>query len=243
MNKITMAAVDAVEIKRTIRADQELRAVRALEVDEDTAEVRLIYFYDTPDLNLFKAGVILRAKLVKDGADDSTVKFRRVEAASIPKDWLRLKGFKLEADWVGDDEVCSASLTEPQQRGEIDKVAKGSRAIAKLFSNDQERFLSELCKWPLDFEELRVMGPIRTLRWKSKHETFPHVLTLEEWRLPDGEELIEVSIKTPENEARQAQMEFDTYLRERGLDPEGAQKTKTRTALEYFARIIKEAQS
>jgi len=241
MNKITMAAVDAVEIKRTIRPDQELRAVRAMEVDEDTADVRLIYFYDTPDLDLFKAGVVLRARLVKGDADDSTVKFRPVEAVSISKDWRRLKGFKLEADWVGDHAVCSASLTELQQRGEIDKVAKGSRAIGKLFSNDQERFLSELCRSPLDFGELRVMGPIRGLRWKSKHETFPHELTLEEWRLPHGEDLVEVSIKTPANEAHQARKEFDTHLRELGLDPEGAQNTKTRTALEYFARIFKEA--
>jgi hypothetical protein len=243
MNQITMAAMDAVEIRRTIRPDQELRAVRAMEVDEDTADVRLIYFYDTPDLDLFKAGVVLRARLIKGDADDSTVKFRPVEAASVPRDWQRLKGFKLEADWVSDHVVCSASLTGRQQRGEIDEVAKGSRAIGKLFSSDQERFLSEFYKGPLDFGELRVMGPIRVLRWKPKHETFPHELTLEEWRLPNGEELVEVSIKTPANEAHQARTEFDTHLRELGLDPEGAQGTKTRTALEYFTRIFREAQS
>ena len=84
MNKITMAAMDAVEIKLTIRPDQELRG-RALELNEDTADVRLIYFYDTPDLDLFNAGVVLRARLVKDDADDSTVKFRPVEASKISK--------------------------------------------------------------------------------------------------------------------------------------------------------------
>ena len=110
-----------------------------------------------------------------------------------------MKGFKLEADCVGDHVVCSASLTAPQHRDEIDKVAKGKRAIDKLFSNDQERFLSEFYKGPVDFEELRVMGRIRVLRWKLKHENFPHELTLEEWRLPDGEELVEVSIKTSPN--------------------------------------------
>jgi hypothetical protein len=153
MNQITMAAMDAVEIKRMIRPDQELRAVRAMEVDEDTADVRLIYFYDTPDLDLFKAGAILRARLLKGDADDSTVKFSPVEAASIPRDWQRLKGFKLDVDWVGDHMICSASLTVRQQRGEIDEVAKGSRAIGKLFSNDQERFLSEFYKGPLAYPD------------------------------------------------------------------------------------------
>ena len=236
-------AINAVEIKVTIRADQELRAEREMEVDEDTADVRLIYFYDTPDLNLFNAGVVMRARLVKGDADDSTVKFRPVEPASIPRDWQRWKGFKLEADWVGDRVVCSASLTDLQQRDEIDEVAKGKRAIGKLFSSDQERFLREFHKGPVGFGKLRVMGPIRVLRWKPKHETFPHELTLEEWRLPSGEELVEVSIKAPPNEALQARKEFETHLRELGLDPEGAQDTKTRTALEYFASILKEAES
>jgi len=41
------------------------------------------------------------------------------------------------------------------------------------------------------------MGPIRVLRWKLRHKKFPHELTLDEWRLPNGEDLIEVSIKVP----------------------------------------------
>jgi hypothetical protein len=45
------------------------------------------------------------------------------------------------------------------------------------------------------------------------------------------------------NEARQARKEFETHLRELGLDPEGTQDTKTRTALEHFAAILKEAGS
>ena len=46
---------------------------------------RLIYFYDTPDLDLFNAGVVMRARLVKGDADNSTVKFRPVEAAVRPR--------------------------------------------------------------------------------------------------------------------------------------------------------------
>jgi hypothetical protein len=238
MNTTAITAMDAVEIKVTIRPDQELRAERAMEVNEDNAEARLVYFYDTPDLKLFKAGVVLRARLVKGDADDSTVKFRPVDAASVSDDWKRLKDFKLEADWVGDRVVCSVSLTALQKRDEIDEVAKGKRAIGKLFTSEQERFLNEFNNNPVKFGELHVLGPIRVLRWKPKHETFPHELTLEEWRLPNGDELVEVSIKAPPGEADKAHKDFDTHLRNMGLDPQGAQETKTRTALEYFAREI-----
>lgn len=239
----SLAAVDAVEIKVTIRPDQELRAERAMQFDEDAAEIRHVYFYDTPDLDLLEAGIALRARLVQGDADDSTVKIRPVDTATTSKDWQRLEGFKLEADWVGDRMICSASLTETQHRDEIDEVAKGKRAIDKLFSKQQERFLSEFQNGPVDFGKLRVMGPVRVLRWKLTHRTFPHELTVEEWRLLNGEDLVEVSIKVPPDKAAQAREAFEKHLLELGLDPQGAQETKTRTALEYFAKVCKEAES
>lgn len=233
------AGMDAVEIKVTIRPDQELRAERALQVDEDTADIRLIYFYDTADLDLFNAGTVLRARLVKGDDDDSTVKFRPAPDADALAQWQDLDGFKLEADCVGEKVVCSASLTHVQQRDEIDEVADGKRSIEKLFCGEQERFLEQFAKAPIDFARLCIMGPIRVLRWKVEHKDFPHELTVEEWRLPDGDDLVEVSIKVAPDEAPEAQKAFERHLTGLKLDPKGAQETKTRTALEYFAKICR----
>jgi hypothetical protein len=234
-----MAGVAGVEIKVTLRPDEELRGIRALELNEDSAEIRVIYFYDTPDLILFNAGVLLRARLVKGENDDSTVKIRPVDPAKVPQDWTELPGFKLEVDSTGDRIVCSASLTKVQKRDEIAEVAKGSRPIHELYSSDQERFLSQFYPHPVDFGKLRVLGPIRVLRWTTKHKRFEHELTSEEWRLPDGEDLLEVSIKVQPDEAATARVVFETHLRDRGLDPAGAQESKTRTALERLARTLK----
>jgi hypothetical protein len=237
------AGMDAVEIKVTIRPDQELRAERTMQVNEDTADVRLIYFYDTPDLDLFKAGIALRARLVKGDDDDSTVKFRSDKVTRVAPHWQRDEGFKLEADWVGDRAVFSVSLKRQQHSHEIAEVAKGERSIDKLFSKDQEHFWREFYNGPVDFGQLCVMGPIRVLRWKLKHKGFSHELTVEEWRLPDGDDLVEVSIKVPPYEAHRAREEFDRHLGELGLDPQGAQETKTRTALRYFAAVCSKAKA
>lgn len=236
----TGSDVDGVEIKVTLRPDQELQGLRALELDEDSAEVRIIYFYDTPELDWFHAGIALRARLVKGDDDDSTVKFRPVEVRNVPREWREVEGFKLEADSVGDRVVCSASLTALQKRDEIDEVAKGTRPIGKLFSKEQERFLAAFSPQPVDFSTLKPLGPIRVLRWKTRHEGFPYELSSEEWRLPDGTDLLEVSIKVEPEEAEKGRAAFASHLRELGLDPAGAQETKTRTALEYFARIHRE---
>jgi len=231
--------LSAVEIKLTIRPDQELQGLRALELDEDSAEVRVLYFYDTVNLDLFNAGVVLRARLVKGSADDSTVKVRPVDPAKVSSSWTDIDGFKLEADVTGTKVATSASLTVQQKRDEIDQAAKGKRPIHKLFTRDQVRLLAEFYSRAIDFEKLKPLGPIRVLCWKTKHKKFPYGLTSEEWRLPDGEDLLEVSIKVAPEEVSKARPAFESHLRELGLDPEGAQETKTRTALEYFARTLR----
>ncbi len=115
-------------------------------------------------------------------------------------------------------------------------MSEGKRPIEKLFSKDQTRFIAELHSTPVDFSKLKVLGPIRVLRWQTKHKKFPYDLTSEEWRLPDGTDLLETSIKVPPGDAEEAGRRFAAHLQEIGLDPEGAQETKTRTALEFFVR-------
>jgi hypothetical protein len=232
------AATRAVEIKVTMRAEQEMKAVRLFDLERSSAEAREIYFFDTPQLACFKKGVVLRARLVKNGADDSTVKIRPVDPEKIASSWKKLDGFKLEADVVGAKVVRSASLTHPQKRGEIKDVAAGKRALEKLFSPDQERFLEANAPARVPFGALKVLGPISVLRWKLRREPLPSELTAEEWRLPDGTDLLEVSIKVDQKDALRARDEFVAFLTRSGLDHEGVQEAKTRIALEFFAKRV-----
>lgn len=232
------SAIKAVEIKVTVRADQELRALRAFKVDEDTAEVRLIYFYDTPRLELFDGGVVLRSRLVKGDEDDTTVKIRPVTPSKVPSRWLSVSGFKIEADRTGRKAVKSASLTQRRKRSEIEAVADGKDPVAGLFSEAQIALIKDVSKCRVEFDELKPLGPIRVLCWQTAHKGFPHEMTIEEWRLPDGEDLVEVSIKVRPDQDAEAKRRFDEHLTELGIDPTGAQQTKTRAALEYFVKAL-----
>ena len=233
------AVLKATEIKVTIKADEELRALRAFKVDEDTAEVRVIHFFDTPQLSLFDSGIVLRSRLVKGDADDTTVKVRPVVPSKISPSWIRRKGFKMEADRAGRKSVTSASLTEVHKRAEIDAVAEGKEPISKIFSETQLGLIKETTGVQVDPDLLSPLGPIRVLCWQSAHKEFPYRLTIEEWRLPNGEDLVEVSIKVSPDEEKTAVKHFEGHLRELGLDPNGEQQTKTRTALTYFAKTLR----
>jgi hypothetical protein len=131
--------------------------------------------------------------------------------------------------------VRSASFTVAQNPKEIDEVASGSRAIEKLFSGEQEDFLRDMAPAPVDFSKLVALGPVAALRWKFRNEGLPCELCAEEWRLPDGRDVIELSIKAKQPEAAAAQAALEGFLAELGIDQETRQQTKTRMALEYFA--------
>jgi hypothetical protein len=234
--ELSQDTASAVEVKVTVRTDQEMYTVRVFGLDFDSAEAREIYFFDTPALELFDQGLILRARLIKGADDDSTVKIRPIEPATIPDKWRFLPGFKVEADFVGSKVVRSASLTAVQKPGEIRDAFEGKRPLAKLFSPDQEEFLAAHAPVNPDFASLQMLGPVHVLRWKIVHGNLPYELTAEEWRLPNKSDQLELSVKVAPEEEQQALETFRSFLQGLQIDPEGEQQAKTRVALQFFAR-------
>jgi len=229
------AGTEAIEVKVTVLERDETAALRKFGLERKDGQPRRIFFYDTRKLDLYGKGVCLRAREMEGDECDSTVKIRPVEPKRVAGKWRKRDGFKVESDIVGSSIVCSASYTTEQRQKEIDEVATGERPIAKLFSGEQEEFLSEMAPIQVGFDELVPLGPVAALRWKFRHEGLPYELCAEEWRLPDGRDVIEISIKARPAEAAAAQAALEGFLAELGIAPETRQQTKTRTALEYFA--------
>jgi hypothetical protein len=226
--------IGEVEFKITVRANQEDLVRAELERAEIEPERRRVYFYDTQALALFDAGVVLRARVTRDAADDSTVKLRPVVPADIDRRWKQTDGFKIELDMVGDTPVCSAKLEAEQRRDEIDDVAAGERPMRTLFSDDQENLIGDYAPIGISWHELSVLGPVDVRKWELEPAGFPHEVTIEEWVLPDDSDLIELSIKVPADQALDAGKAFSALLAERGVDAAGDQQAKTRTVLEFF---------
>ena len=240
-----MKGVHAVEYKAIIRDHQVEPAIEHFNLRRKGHE-RQIFFFDTPDLKLFKAGVIGRARRISGGTDDSTIKFRPVEAASIPKKWKQMEGFKIEADANEDlvkdtghsKVVKSASYSRPVKKGQIKRVAAGDKPISVLFTEDQLQFLVDLAKHPFDFSEVRVMGPMKAWRWEFKNEGLPWKLYAEVWERDDKDLICEVSIKVPVQQAAAAKGGFMAFLAEVGAEREEGQLAKTHWFLDYYSKQL-----
>jgi len=230
---------DKVEIKITVKKDDEDRAYEALDIKNRHAVRREIYFFDTPELSLNKAGLVLRARAVEDDDHDSVVKIRPVDPDKVDEKWRDEDGFKIEADAVGDKVIKSASFKDKQKKNAIEKVAKGEDPISELFSKKQKAFLAEFYDGPVGLDDLTVLGPVKALRADVERAGMAYELTAEYWTLPDDSHLLEVSIKCPPDEAVVARQVFEAFLGGHGLDPNGAQATKTGLALNGLVEQLK----
>src|SRR6186997_1233419 len=69
---------DSIELKLTIPTHSHRSTGAALGLDPLNAQIRQVFFLDTPDLRLNAAGVVPRARRVQGRVGDSVVKLRPV---------------------------------------------------------------------------------------------------------------------------------------------------------------------
>jgi hypothetical protein len=238
----TMLGAEGVEIKATIPQKQVDAVLELYGLKLDDNE-RYIYFFDTPELELFEMGVIARARRIVGYEHDSTIKFRPVAPEGVPALWRKYSGFKIEADCSEKGVVKSASLTMPVAKGLIKRVVAGKDPVASLFTQEQLLFLLSLANKKIDYSKVVAMGPFRAWRWKYLDPGLPWAITGELWQREDGDRLFEVSIKTAVVQAAAASAGFMAFLAEVGAERDQGQQAKTRWALEHSAKQHRQAKN
>jgi hypothetical protein len=227
---------DSVELKLTIPESARAGTAAALGVDPLDAQIRQIFFFDTPELALNAAGVVVRARRRQGEEADTVVKLRPVVPAELPEELHRSTSFGVEVDAMPGGFVCSASFKGTTSNAAIRKVADGEGSIRKLFSKEQRAFYAAHAPDGLELDQLSVLGPIPILKLKIKPEGFGRRLVGELWLYPDGSQIVELSTKAQPSEAFQVAAEARAFLTGIGVDLGGEQQTKTKTALEFFVR-------
>jgi hypothetical protein len=226
---------DSVELKLTVPDAHHRSTIMGLGMDPLEAQIRMVTFFDTPDLTLNKSGLVVRARRVQGRGDDSVIKLRPVVPDDLPEEQRRSPAMVVEVDAMPGGYVCSASYKGSADNEEIKQVAAGERSARKLFSKRQRAFFTEHAANGPALEDLVVLGPIPTLRVKFQSKGFKHPIVGELWLYPDGSQVVELSTKTPPSEAFQTAVEWRAFLESKGVDVSAEQQTKTKTALEFFA--------
>jgi hypothetical protein len=232
---------DSTELKLTVPDSEQRSAVAALGMDPLDAQIRQVYFFDTPELTLNKHGLVVRARRVQQRADDSVVKLRPVIPDDLPASLRKSKDLVVEVDAMPGGYVCSASMKGAPAGDGVKAVAAGDQQIHKLFSKQQQAFFATHAPEGIGLDDLAILGPINLLKLKFSPRGYGRRLVAELWLYPDGSRILELSTKCAPAEAFDVAAETRAFLAKQGVDLSGEQQTKTSTALEFFSRNLKAA--
>jgi hypothetical protein len=226
---------DSIELKLTVPEHSYRSAVSALGFDPLEAQIRQVFFFDTPDLALNRAGVVARARRIQGRDSDSVVKLRPVVPAALSNELRNSPNSVVELDAMPGGFVCSASLKTKLSPTAVRDALTGGTPLRKLFSKEQRAFFSQHAPEGVTLDDLSVLGPIFVLKAKVAPAGFSRRLVGEMWLYPDGSRVVELSTKCLPNEGVSVATEVTAFLRSIGLDLDADQQTKTKTALEFFS--------
>jgi hypothetical protein len=225
---------DTVELKLTVPAETHRPAIRSLGLDPLDAQVRQVFFFDTPELALFEHGVVVRARRVQGKGDDSVVKLRPVVPADLSRKLRETPGFGVEVDAMPGGFMCSASLRGTPQV-DVRQTLEAGRPLRKLFSKPQRRLFEAHAPEGIALDDLTVLGPIFVLKLRFFPAELARKVVAELWLYPDDSRVLELSTKCAPPEAFDVAARARAYLAAHGVDLAGEQETKTRRALEQLS--------
>ena len=234
-----MRGADSVELKVTLPASGHRSAIVALGLDPLEAQVRQVFFFDTPELTLNQAGVVARARRVAGRSGDTVVKLRPVIPDQLSEDLRRSGSVGVEVDAMPSGFVCSASMKGKATNAEVREAAQGGRPLPKLFSKQQRAFFADHAPDGIELKDLAVLGPTFVLKQNTQPPELGRRLVAELWFIPDGSRVFELSTKCPSSEAYQVAFETRSYLEGLGLDLSPDPQTKTKTTLEFFSAELR----
>ena len=232
---------ESVELKLTVPEAGQRAAVTALGMDPLDAQIRQVYFFDTPNLDLDKAGVVVRARRVQRKGADSVVKLRPVVPSELPGDVRRSPAFSTEVDAMPGGFVCSGTMKRVMATDRVRECMLEERPVRKLFTKEQRAFYAAHAPAGLELDDLAVLGPIFVLKLKFAPAELDRRLVAEMWLYPDDSRIVELSTKCAPADAFRVAAETRGFLAAKGIDTGGEQETKTRKALQFFSRRLKAA--
>ena len=155
-----LSGADSVELKLTLLESRRTAVARALGIDALDAQIRQVFFFDTPDLDLNAAGVVVRARRRQNETGDTVVKIRPVDPVDLPDEMRHDPAFGVEVDAMPGGYVCSASF-----KGAADNDEIGS-------SSPRESRRSGSCS-PRRNERSTKSTPLMGLSWKVSRFSAP----------------------------------------------------------------------
>lgn len=202
----------SVELKVTARTPEPQALIESLKFDPVEAQPRQAYFFDTPTLELSRAGMVVRARRIPGGRADTVVRLRQGDPARMAAALQRPASLKVEVEIMPGGLSCAALMKGVCTGQQVHDVTAGALPVSSLFSEEQRAFYDANAPAGVELDDLGPLGPTMLLKAKHQPKSFDRRVCIEMWLRPDGLRTLEVSTKCLPQEAVRVIVEFKAYL-------------------------------
>ena len=230
---------NSIELKLSVPLTGHAATIKSIGLDPVEAQPRQAFFFDTPNLDLNRAGVVVRARRTQGGTADTVIKLRPVDPSTLDPELRRSAAFKVEVDVMPGGFVCSASYKGVCSGQEVLDVTSGTLALRKIFSKEQRAFYDAHAPAGITMDKLAILGPTFLLKARHQPKDFDRRITVEMWLYPDGARILEISTKCLPDEAFKVGGAFKDYLAGHGVVLGAKQAPKTKSSLEFFSAKLR----
>jgi hypothetical protein len=229
----------SIELKLSVPLSSQRATLESIGLDPVEAQPRQAYFFDTPDLALNRAGLVVRARRSPGNLADTVIKLRPVDPSSIDPEIRRSGAFKVEVDVMPGGFVCSASFKGVCSGQEVLDASTSTMPLRKIFSKEQRAFYDAHAPAGVTMDKLVVLGPTFLLKGRHQPKDFDRRITIELWLYPDRARILEISTKCLPQEAFEVGAAFKDYLAGHGVVLGAKQAPKTKNSLEFFSAKLR----
>jgi hypothetical protein len=221
--------IDTVRVRVAVPEERRFTTAASLGVDPLNAPAGEAWFFDTPDLALHHAGVVVQGRRIADQRPSLSVALRPVVPHELAPEVCLSPRFRLDVEALPGFYVCSGTLRGTTDERALDAAIAGRRPIARVLSGKQRSLLAERAP-AVDPGDLRALGPLDLLRLKVRPDGAPRRLGIEIWTYPDRSRVVVVSARAKRANALAMVGELRSYLVDRGIGLSAVQQTKVRAA-------------
>ncbi len=220
---------DSVELKLTVPPADHRTAIAGLGLDPLEAQIRQVFFFDTPAAGAQRQRASSRAR---GGSRDARATRSSSSGPSTPTACRTSFGSRrtvgVEVDAMPGGYVCSATLKAKADAPDVRAVALGKASIRSIFSKEQRAFYAAHAPDGLKLKDLSVLGPIFVLKQNFTPPELARRLTAELWFYPDGSRILELSTKCTAADAFQVAAEARFFLTEKGVSLTAGRRRRRR---------------
>jgi hypothetical protein len=230
------ALTSSLEFKTLVDPTTSPQEILKLHFNRALAEHSYLYFFDTRDLKLFQAGLVIRARNFPGAGGELMVRARPLEPDDLDASWFEVYGMSCEMDATPLKSQSACSVRLPTATGAIDAVVTGAKPHQYIMKPDQEYFANDFGGYDGVARRVRTLGPVESWRWRVPNPAGWKVFA-EYWLLPDGSEYIELSIRGLSSDQVKLEAALKKVIADTGVEQAPLTLNKTAAVLKTLTTI------